>query len=125
MHASSSPVVLPVFVRSPDAPPPPGSARSRVVVVFPAPTPQPPGLACFLLGGALACRAAAIPPPAAVVRDRIRLPWKVDLHTKCTDHKDFADKPVEAAKPIDLEAPPKSASSSEAIYGRRCPGLGK
>jgi hypothetical protein len=50
---------------------------------------------------------------------------EVDLHTKCTDHKDFADKPVEAAKPIDLEAPPKSASSSEAIYGRRCPGLGK
>jgi hypothetical protein len=40
---------------------------------------------------------------------------EVDLHTKRTGHKDFADKTAEAAKPIDLEAPLKPASSSEAM----------
>ncbi|OEL22113.1 hypothetical protein BAE44_0016867 [Dichanthelium oligosanthes] len=38
---------------------------------------------------------------------------EVDLHTKRTGHKEFSDKTAEAAKPIDLEAPLKPASSSE------------
>ena len=39
----------------------------------------------------------------------------MDLHTKRKGHKDFADKTAEVAKPIDLEAPLKPASSSEAM----------
>ncbi|XP_062219122.1 uncharacterized protein LOC133918965 [Phragmites australis] len=34
---------------------------------------------------------------------------EVDLHTKRTGHTEFADKTMEAAKPIDLEAPQKPA----------------
>jgi hypothetical protein len=40
---------------------------------------------------------------------------EVDLHTKRTGHTNFADKTAEAAKPIDLEAPLKPASSSETM----------
>lgn len=40
---------------------------------------------------------------------------EVDLHTKRTGHKEFADKTAEAAKPIDLDAPLKPASSEEAM----------
>jgi len=40
---------------------------------------------------------------------------EVDLHTKCTSHKDFTDKTAEAAKPIDLETSLNLASSSEAM----------
>ncbi|CAN6238199.1 unnamed protein product [Urochloa humidicola] len=40
---------------------------------------------------------------------------EVDLHTKRTGHKEFADKTAEAAKPIDLDAPLKPASTSEAM----------
>ena len=48
VDASPSLVVMPVCARSLDAPPPPGSTCSRVVVVFPARN-LPPGHACFLL----------------------------------------------------------------------------
>ncbi|KAK3158007.1 hypothetical protein QOZ80_2AG0131630 [Eleusine coracana subsp. coracana] len=37
---------------------------------------------------------------------------EVDLHTKRTGHAEFADKTMEAAKPIDLEAPPKPATEA-------------
>jgi hypothetical protein len=40
------------------------------------------------------------------------IPQEVDLHTKRTGHSEFADKTMEAAKPIDLEAPPKPASEA-------------
>ncbi|KAF8689517.1 hypothetical protein HU200_041846 [Digitaria exilis] len=40
---------------------------------------------------------------------------EVDLHTKRTGHKEFADKTAEAAKPIDLDAPLKPASTEEAM----------
>jgi hypothetical protein len=36
----------------------------------------------------------------------------VDLHTKRTGHAEFTDKTMEAAKPIDLEAPLKPASEA-------------
>uniref|UniRef100_A0A453N549 UBA domain-containing protein n=1 Tax=Aegilops tauschii subsp. strangulata TaxID=200361 RepID=A0A453N549_AEGTS len=37
---------------------------------------------------------------------------EVDLHKKRTGHAEFTDKTMEAAKPIDLEAPPKPASEA-------------
>ena len=39
----------------------------------------------------------------------------MDLHTKRTGHAEFTDKTLEAAKPIDLEAPLKPASESMAM----------
>ncbi|KAL5998748.1 hypothetical protein ACLOJK_009695 [Asimina triloba] len=40
-----------------------------------------------------------------------------DLHTKRTGHTDFSDKTLEAAKPIDLEAPKAPAAELEGVPG--------
>ena len=40
---------------------------------------------------------------------------EVDLHTKRTGHRDFADKTTEVANSINLEASLNPASSSEAM----------
>ncbi|XP_044965221.1 uncharacterized protein LOC123425510 isoform X2 [Hordeum vulgare subsp. vulgare] len=40
---------------------------------------------------------------------------EVDLHKKRTGHAEFTDKTMEAAKPIDLEAPPKLAAEAKDV----------
>ncbi|KAE8818186.1 F-box protein [Hordeum vulgare] len=40
---------------------------------------------------------------------------EVDLHKKRTGHAEFTDKTMEAAKPIDLEAPPKPAAEGKDV----------
>ncbi|KAI4979544.1 hypothetical protein ZWY2020_016297 [Hordeum vulgare] len=40
---------------------------------------------------------------------------EVDLHKKRTGHAEFTDKTMEAAKPIDLEAPPKPAAEAKDV----------